>query len=86
MLPGTLKVSFATTCTVPKSCSSMAVCAATYAWLSVGDLLVGVKLKVARSWAVPNPALAGGGVLTATAEPTTTAATATTMRSRIKNC
>ena len=35
---------------------------------------------------MPNPALAGGGVLTATAEPTTTAATATMIRSRIRNC
>ena len=74
------------TCTLPNSCSSKAVCAATYAGLVVDDLLVAFRLKVARSCAVPNPALAGGGVLTATADPTTTAATATTMRSRIRIC
>ena len=35
---------------------------------------------------MPNPALGGGGVLTATAAPTTTAATATAMSTKIKSC
>ena len=74
------------TCTVPTACSISAMCASTVGRLVDADLLVGVRLNVARSWAVPNPALAGGGVLTATAEPTTTAATATMIRSRIRNC
>ena len=63
---------------------SAAICASTVGRLVDADLLVGVRLNVARSWAVPNPALAGGGVLTATAAPTTTAATATTISNRIR--
>ena len=42
--------------------------------------------KVAESSAVPKPKFFGCGVFVATAEPTIVAATATTMRARIKNC
>jgi hypothetical protein len=44
------------------------------------------RSKVARSSARPKPAFDGAGVLTATAAPTTTAATATTIRRRMRSC
>jgi hypothetical protein len=42
--------------------------------------------NVAMSWAVPKPAPAGGGVLVATAAPTTVAASATTISARTSVC
>jgi hypothetical protein len=72
------------TWTVPKRCSSAAIWASTECRLRA-DCFPEL-VKVARSSAVPYPALAGGGVLVATAAPTTTAATATMTRSRMSSC
>ncbi len=71
------RVSFSMTSVRPKRCSK----AATWVATCRSD-----PWSVASSWAVPNPALAGGGVLVATAAPTTVAATATMTRARMITC
>ena len=68
---------FSITSTVPNRCCSAAIWpfrCGSGAW------------NVAMSVAVPNPALAAGGVSWATAEPTTMAATATTISPSTSNC
>ena len=89
--PGTATISFSITSTRPKRCSSAAIWLAR--WLP-GFWPPGCGLpgfgpagwNVARSWAVPKPAPAGGGVLVATAAPTTVAASATTISARTSVC
>ena len=68
---------FSITSTRPNRCRSAAI------WLArCGS----GAWNEARSLAVPKPALAGGGVLVATAAPMKVAATATTMRDSTRSC